>query len=300
MEKIIDCHFHLWDLKVNYYPWLTDRISENVTRINGDYRSIRKNYLIEDFRKDMAGVDVVAAVHLQADADPADSVSESAWLQSVADSEGNGMPQGFVARGDLRASDAAETIEQHCAFPNLRGLRAEMHPGLGAPADYNPLKDETWLRNLALLEKHKLVLEVRAASPEQTDDVISLIRAHPNINFVFPHLALSIWRDEEAIAAWKQTIRIYGELPNVYLKLSGYGLFGKEWTIDEVRPYVLDCIDAIGPDRLVCGSNYPVDGLAASYARIWETHSTLLDEAGCNAAERAKIFHDNGKRLYRL
>ena len=300
MEKIIDCHFHIWDLNANYYPWLTDKVSENITRINGDYSSIRKDYLIEDFRRDIGGLNVVAAVHVQADVNPPDAVKETAWLQSVADTTGNGMPQGIVARGDLRAPDAAEVIEAHCAFPNLRGLRAEMHPGLGAPADYNPLKDETWLRNLALLEKHNLVLEVRAASPEQTEDVIRLMRDHPNINFVFPHLALSIWRDEDTIAAWKRTIKVYGQMPNVFLKLSGYGLFGKEWTIDEVRPYVLDCIDALGPDQLVCGSNFPVDSLAGSYARIWETHSTLLDEAGCTGAERAKIFHDTGKRLYRL
>lgn len=300
MEKIVDCHFHIWDLKANYYPWLTDKVSENVTRVNGDYSSIRKDYLIEDFKKDYDGLNVVAAVHVQADADPADSVKESAWLQSVADTTGNGMPQGFVARGDLRAPNAAEIIEAHCTFPNMRGVRVEMHPGLNAPPDYNPLTDENWLHNFGLLEKHNLMLEVRAASPDQAEGVIKLLRDHPDTDFVFPHLGLSIWRDEEAIAAWKRNIKIYGELPNVYLKLSGYGLFGQRWTIDEVRPYVLDCVDALGPDRLVCGSNFPVDSLAASYQQVWETHSTLLDEAGCTSAEKEKIFHDNGKRVYRL
>ena len=275
MEKLIDTHFHIWDLKENYYPWLTDKPSDNITRIIGDYSKIRRDYLIEDFRQDHGGLNIVAAVHLQADVNLADSVKESAWLQSVADTSGNGMPQGFVARGDLRAPNAAEVIEAHCAFPNMRGMRAEMHPGLDAAPDYNPLKDEVWLSNFALLEKHGLVFEVRAASPEQTEDVIKLMRAHPGQKFVFPHLGLSIWRDAEAIAAWKRNIRIYGELPNVFVKLSGYGLFGEHWTIDEVRPYVLDLIEAIGPDKLVCGSNYPVDSIASSYVRIWDTHSEL-------------------------
>lgn len=300
MEKLIDCHFHIWDLKANYYPWLTDKPSDTITKIIGDYTKIRRNYLIEDFRKDHGALNIVAAVHVQADVNRPDSVRESAWLQSVADSTGCGMPQGFVARGDLNASNAAELIDAHSAFRNMRGMRIEMHPGLGVAPDYDPLKDEVWLRNFSLVEKHNLVFEVRAASPEQTEGVIRLIRDHPNVSFVFPHLALSIWRDEEAIAAWKRTLKIFGELPNVYLKLSGYGLFGKEWTFDEVRPYVLHCIDALGPDHLVCGSNYPVDSIASSYARIWETHAALLDAAGCSAAEKEKIFHDNGKRLYRL
>lgn len=300
MEKLIDCHFHIWDLKANYYPWLTDKPSENITKIIGDYTKIRKDYLIEDFRRDHGGLNVVAAVHVQADVNPADSVRESEWLQSVADTTGSGMPQGFVAKADFQAPNAAEIIDAHCAFANMRGMRAEMHPGLNAAPDFDPLKDETWLSNLRLLEKYNLVCEVRAVSPEQTEGVIQLMRDHPKINFVFPHLGLSIWRDADAIAAWKRNIKRYGELPNVYVKLSGYGLFGPNWTIDEVRPFVLDCIDALGPDRVVCGSNYPVDSIAASYVRIWETHSALLDDAGCTAKEREKIFHGNGKRLYRL
>ena len=228
------------------------------------------------------------------------SVQESAWLQSVADTTGNGMPQGFVARGNLNAPDAAEIIAAHCAFPNMRGMRVEMHPGLGAPDDYNPLEDDVWLSNFALLQRHELVFEVRAASPAQTESLIRLISDHPETNFVFPHLGLSVWRDEDTVAAWRRNLKIYGALPNAYIKLSGYGLFGLGWTIDEVRPYVMDCIESLGPDKLVCGSNYPVDSMASSYARIWDTHSTLLDDAGCSGSDRAKIFHDNAMRLYRL
>lgn len=300
MEKLIDCHFHIWDLDALYYPWLTDQVSENVTKITGDYSSIRKNYRIEDFRKDIGDVNIVAAVHVQADVNPADAVKESQWLQSVADTAGNGMPQGFVARGDLAATNAAEIIEAHCAFANMRGMRVEMHPGLAAPADYDPLKDEAWLSNFALLQKHDLVFEVRAASPAQTEGLIRLMRDHPQTDFVFPHLGLSVWRDDEAIAAWKRNMRIFAGMPNVHIKLSGYGLFGPEWTIGEVRPYFLEAIEVMGPDRLVCGSNYPVDSMGSSYARIWDTHSALLDEAGCTGADRTKILHDNGKRIYRI
>ncbi|MEZ5649885.1 MAG: amidohydrolase family protein [Burkholderiaceae bacterium] len=300
MDELIDCHFHIWDLDANYYPWLTDKPNEAVRRVCGDYSRIMKNYRIEDFRRDHGGLNVVAAVHLQADIDPADTVRESEWLQSVADSTGNGMPQGFVASVDLRAADAEQCIERHCAFANMRGIRTEMHRGGHGALGFDPLTDETWLRNFSLLERHDLVSEVRAASPEQTEDVIRLIREHPSVRFVFPHLALSLWRDDDAIAAWRRNIKRYGELPNAYIKMSGYGLFGADWTIDQVRPFVLHCIEAFGPDRVVCGSNFPVESLAGSYVRVWETHSTLLDDAGCSGAERAKILHDNARRLYRL
>lgn len=300
MDKLIDCHFHIWDLERNYYPWLTDQVSENITQVIGDYSRIRRNYLIEDFRRDIGDLNVVAAVHLQADVTQDDSVNESVWLQEVADGDGSGMPEAFVARGNLGSPDAAKIITEHCEFPNMRGLRVEMHPGLGAPSDYDPLKDQVWLSNFALLKQHDLVFEVRAASPEQTAGVIRLMQDNPDTTFVFPHLGLSVWRDEESIAAWRRNLKVYGGLPNVYIKLSGYGLFGPQWTIDEVRPYVMDCIDAMGADKLVCGSNYPVDSIASSYRRIWDTHADLLARAGCSQADTKKIYHDNAKQLYQL
>ena len=300
MEKLVDCHFHIWDLDVNSYPWLTGPPSENIIKIIGDYSKLRRNYLIDDFKADIGDVNVVAAVHLQADVPLAESVQESGWLQSVADGPGAGMPQGFVASGDLRAPDAAAMIEAHCKYPNMRGIRAEMHPGHNAPADYNPLKDKVWLDNVALLEQHDLLFEVRAAAPEQSDDVVRLMAERPGMKFVFPHLGLSIWRDEEAIAIWRRNLKRFAELGNVYIKLSGYGLFGENWQTEDVKPFVFDCIEALGPDHLVCGSNYPIDSIAASYRRIWDTHSALLDEAGCSSDDRWKILHDTAVKLYRL
>ena len=50
--RIIDAHHHLWDLNRVYYPWLTDEIVPDF--LFGDYAKIRKNYLPDDMRRQVA------------------------------------------------------------------------------------------------------------------------------------------------------------------------------------------------------------------------------------------------------
>jgi predicted TIM-barrel fold metal-dependent hydrolase len=45
-------------------------------------------------------------------------------------------------------------------------------------------------------------------------------------------------------------------------------------------------------------SNFPVDKLFSDYASIWQAFDTIT--ADLNADERAKLFHTNAVRVYRL
>ena len=45
-------------------------------------------------------------------------------------------------------------------------------------------------------------------------------------------------------------------------------------------------------------SNFPVDKISCSYPVLWNAFKRLT--ADYTADERAKMFHDNAKRVYRL
>ncbi len=45
-------------------------------------------------------------------------------------------------------------------------------------------------------------------------------------------------------------------------------------------------------------SNFPVDKLSCSYVVLWNSFKRLA--AGCSAREKARLFHDNAARTYRL
>src|SRR5262245_63566400 len=117
--KLVDAHFHLWDLDENHYPWLMG--SGHGTLVK-DFSSLRRNYLVADLWRDIGDLNVVAGVHIQAEHDYSDHVRETRWLQRVADDPASrGMPQAIVANADFAAADVEQVLEGHCRFANTRG-----------------------------------------------------------------------------------------------------------------------------------------------------------------------------------
>ena len=67
---IIDPHIHLWDLGMDRHPWL--RPAGDAIQALGDLDAIRRNYLVDDYRRDAANQNVVASVHIEAAWDRSD------------------------------------------------------------------------------------------------------------------------------------------------------------------------------------------------------------------------------------
>jgi len=82
------------------------------------------------------------------------------------------------------------------------------------------------------------------------------------------------------------------------VKISGIGVPGHEWTVALNRGVVLDTIDIFGVDRCMFASNFPVDGIVASYATIFGGFMEIT--AGFSPSEREKLFSGNAVRYYRL
>ena len=81
--KIIDAHHHFWDPIKNYYPWLSDE--PMLPFRYGDYSALKKPFMPEDYFKAAKEHRVVKTVTMEGEWDPADPVSESMWIQSVAE-----------------------------------------------------------------------------------------------------------------------------------------------------------------------------------------------------------------------
>ena len=299
IDRIIDAHHHLWDLGLNYYPWLKDRIGP---RMYGDYAAIRRDYLLEDFRRDIGDLPVVASVHVQAEHDHTDPVRETRWLQSVANAPGSGgVPQAIVAFADLAGPPAqvASLLAEHARSPNLRGIRQMVHqclvPAMNLPTDY--LADEQWRANVGLLARHGLSFDLQILPP-QAEAAARLAAMHPGIEFALVHAGQPRDQGAQGLADWKNAMRRMAQAPNVSIKLAGFGMFDVDWTLDSLRPLVLTAIDCFGPARWMCGSNFPVDKLMRGYRPLWEAYDELT--RSFSDPERAAMFHDTAARVYRI
>ena len=119
----------------------------------------------------------------------------------------------------------------------------------------------------------------------------------------WPHmLALGlriVLRDSvEGWRAWREGLRALAACENVSVKISGLAMFDHRWTVESLRPYVLETIDAFGVERAMFASNFPVDRQFGSYADLWNAYASIV--GGASDAERAALFVRNAERLYRI
>ncbi|MFO1060307.1 MAG: amidohydrolase [Dongiaceae bacterium] len=293
---IIDAHHHLWDLEHGRYPWLQGPMA---ARSFGDFSAIRRSYLIDDFLADTRNQNVVKSVHLQAEYDHADPVAETRWLQGVADR--HGFPHGIVAYADLAAPGLRGVLEQHCQYRNVRGIRqiVNWHPDPLKTFTASPdiIPSATWQSGYALLRDFGLSFDLQIY-PSQMEDGWQLARRFPDTQIILNHTGMPADRTADDIAFWRKGMRRLAEAPNVACKISGLGMVDTTWTADSIRPFVLDTIEAFGVDRCLFASNFPVDKLFSSYDAVFDAFKAITRDFP--PADRAKLFHDNAARLYRI
>lgn len=292
----IDPHHHLWDLEHNDYPWLRDPHSP---RMYGDYRSMCRSYLIDDYRADSEPHNVVKSVHVQANWNPADPVGETRWCQGVADA--HGFPHGIVAHADLAASDVEATLAAHRESANMRGVRQILghtdDPGLARTDRPDYPSDPAWDRGYGLLARYDLSFDLQAF-PAQLEPAAAVAARHDGVPLVVCHTGFPWDRSESGIARWRHGMRRLAALPHANAKLSGPGMVMVDWTVETFAPFIHETIDMFGPSRCMFASNVPPDALHKTFDDIYTGFYAWA--AQYSVSEQQEMFHDTAARVYRL
>ena len=286
--EFVDTHFHLWDLDHPdlYYSWLQPdshhpQLGPRVHELGA------QNYLVDDYIAETRDANVTKAVHVQAALGIDDPVKETEWLQAAADR--TGFPDAIVAHADLSDPGAERELARHCGHAGLRGIR-DFSEG-----DY--LTASAFQRGYALLAKFNLVCSLDCKW-EDMANARDLAAKFPDVSMVLDHCGFPQARTNEHFRNWRRGIDTIAEQENVVCKISGLGMVDQSWTVDSIRPWVLHCIEAFGPERCIFGSNWPVDRLFSTYDVLIDAYTEIV--AGFSAEERAAMFSENARRLYRI
>ena len=291
----VDSHHHLWDLEHNPYPWLRLPVTP---RMFGDYTSICKNYLIQDFLADCRPHQVIKSVHIQANWELNDPVGETRWVQSVADT--HGFPQAIVAYANLTDEHLADLLKAHLSFPNVRGIRQILghtdDPWLKKDRhDY--LNDPAFARGYAMLADHGLSFDAQVF-PAQMPALARLARKTPGVALSVVHAGFPFDRSDTGLSAWRRGMRMLADLSHVSVKLSGPGMVMPDWTIDAFAPVMHETIEMFGSDRCMIGSNVPSDAITKTYDDIMEGFYAWLSDYPTD--QQTAMFKTNAERFYRI
>jgi predicted TIM-barrel fold metal-dependent hydrolase len=208
-------------------------------------------------------------------------------LQAIADR--HGFPHAIVARVDLRRPDAEAHLARHAALPNFRGVRMAEMRDLISGADFR--------RGFAALRRRGLSYDLNIAGRD-AGDALDLAQSFPETPIVVDNMANPSSLDWDLLVDWRRQMRRLARAPNVAMKISGLGMADHSWTLDRIRPWVLEAIDIFGPSRCMYGSNWPVDSLHGSYRDLVSAYATIVD--AFTEGERNALFAETAQRVYRI
>jgi len=293
---ICDAHHHLWDLERMHYPWLSE--PEPHDFFLGDYASLKRNYLPDDYRRDAAGLNVVATVHVEAEYRRDDQVGETRWLAGIA--ERYGMPNAIVAHAWFHRPEAERILAEQAAFPLVRGIRSKpvtaRRPAESVAGEPGAMDDPAWRAGLKLLRKYDLSWDLRVP-PWHLEEAAGAVAEIPDTPVVLNHLGFPWYRHNDGLETWRRGMTALAAAPNVMVKLSCLCSEGP-WDYENNRGVVLETIDMFGPERCMFASNFPVDGLRIGFGEMFRAFERMV--AGLSEAERRALFHDNAARFYRI
>jgi L-fuconolactonase len=276
---IVDAHHHFWNLERGALPWMTDAHSV-----------IRRTFEPADLEPSLQQAGVSQTVLVQAACTDADTDS---MFEHAAAHEWIG---GVVAWIDLRSPGRAhERLGELARQPKLRGIRHLIHD---EPDPHWVLQDEV-LESLALLEQRQLILELPCVYPRHLADVPGLAARFPRLTIVIDHLGKPPLASGE-LGRWDDQLRAAASHGNVAAKISGLNtaLAAGDWDADDLAEAVAVALGAFGPERLVCGSDWPVALLNGDYVGVWRETVRVIEQLDPLHAEQ--LLSGNALRLYGL
>lgn len=293
MQKAIDAHFHIWRQKDQ--PWL---VGPMVPRIFGPYEAIRRDYPIEEFLADQQGSGVEKAVYVQTNWAKEDFENEVAFLTDTA--KAIGWPHAIVGYADMTVDDVRPQIDRLKKYPLLRGVRMQLHwherPAFRFAKSAAQVIDPVVKKNVARLKDYGLSFDLQLF-PAQMKDGLELVGENPETNFILTHTGMLTDLAEPVVEEWKAGLRTLAKAPNLYAKLSGLGTFVHRNDPEVIGTVVDNAIAILGSDRLMFGSNFPIEKLWTTHAELIAGHRKAVAKHGARA--EADIFWNTAERVYK-
>ena len=286
---IVDSNVHMWDQDDNPVFWLSDRTL--VRDMLGNYDSLPDRYALSDYTRETAGYEVRGVIW--SDAGAADPLAAADW----ADQQRAGPPRviAMVSLGDPTSAAFAGLVEQCRLRPLIRSIRMRLLPELaGAGGDL--LGDRLVRDNLALLARSGLVATVEARS-SQLDTVTQLAAQFPDLKIVVDHFG---WPAPDP-GGWDLAGHIHrlaglATAVNVATRIDAIGTIFGDWTLPQIRPWLLEVAAAFGPQRCMLGSDLPIENLRSGFGPLYAAYDAIF--SGFSDDERAMLFHRTAERWY--
>ncbi|MGF1619801.1 MAG: amidohydrolase family protein [Rhodomicrobiaceae bacterium] len=272
----IDAHQHFWSIARGDYDWLTPELG-----------AIYRDFSPDDLKPLLEEARIEGTILVQA----APTEAETRYMLGLACE--NPFIKGVVGWVDFEAADAPDRIAELAQEPALVGLRPMIQD----------IPDPDWMLRDALTPAYEALIAAdltfdALTLPRHLKQLRLLLTRHPRMRVVIDHASKPDIRTG-GFDGWAGDMAVLASSTNAFCKLSGLVTeAARDWTIEDLRPYVAHLLAMFGASRLIWGSDWPVCTLAASYGEWIAATDELL--AAVSEADKAAIMGGNAIRAYQL
>ncbi len=274
---IVDSHHHFWRYNPQEFGWISDEM-----------RSLRRDFLPTDLRREIARANVSGVVSVQA----RQCVEETRFLLDIA--ERTDWVLGVVGWVPLADPDVGDILGECTAAPDFKGCR---HVLQDEPDD-DYMLGARFNEGIRAVTAAGLVYDILVFE-RHLPQTLQFVDRHPMQPFVLDHIGKPRIRDG-SFATWDRLIRELARRPNVYCKVSGMVTEAdwQQWEEAQLKPYFDTVLESFGPQRMMFGSDWPVNLLATRYRRWLEIVRTFVTPLA--ESERARIMGGTAVEVYGL
>ncbi|MFE3544975.1 amidohydrolase family protein [Nocardia sp. NPDC059177] len=297
----------------------------------GDPTAYSGPYLPADYRADAGTTAVESIVHIEVEW-TGWKPDETRWVASLPFGVDTPGLAAIIGSADPGAVEFGAVLDAHqTASPLFRGIRTMVahHPDPAVKsfaAHDGALTAPAFLHGFEQLARRGLSFEAWVYSG-QLPEVTALAERFPEVPIVLDHLATpaglfgpvgkhtgrTAAQRQALLDRWRDDLTDLAAQPNVVAKVSGLMMpvLGHPVPprgtptpvprlVERTGPLLAHALEVFGADRLIWGSNFPIDRPITSLTGAVETVATGLTDAGASAADLRKVFRDNAVRVYRI
>lgn len=297
-REVFDTHAHLWDTSALPYSWLAKDATHPFPGLS-DMGLVPRFFDAAAYHAQLGEHELAGAIIVEGGADAGQAAAEVDWIAGQLNALGGASRT--VAHLDMTHDHADEHIDRLSNRADVIGVRQILNWDREGSdwnfTSHNLLEDPEFRRRFEHLAQASLSFDAQIWSG-QFRAMADLCRETPDARVVLDHCGMPLGWASDDIAPWSDAISVFESVENATMKVSGLGMFRRDWSVSDAAPLLERIFDVFGPERIAFGSNFPVDAGSGSITE-------LIDKLGDWAAPKDGgfadlFFRENGLRAYGL
>eukprot|EP01124_Arcella_intermedia_P004670 TRINITY_DN12650_c0_g2_i1.p1 TRINITY_DN12650_c0_g2~~TRINITY_DN12650_c0_g2_i1.p1 ORF type:complete len:319 (+),score=83.24 TRINITY_DN12650_c0_g2_i1:40-996(+) len=294
--EVIDSHVHVINIDLLNYDVVEFKTSPDLA----------KNWLEDSYLADLGPIPIHKLIFEEVNASKDSMLKEVQWVHETMVLDPSSKFIGIVANVPIEDGPEAvrEWLDTLKAYPSVCGIRRLIQD---RPTGF--CTTPNFLSGIQEVAQRGLPFDIcirAGAHPQQMADVLQLVQQVPQITFILDHIGKPGIAQESTLPGssfpqWAQFISQLASYPNTYCKVSGVITEArKDWSISDVRPWILVCFEKFGFERCLFGSDWFICTLNGSLGRWIQVLCTLLEECKATLDQKIAFFGKTAQKIYKI